>query len=514
MEIVVLLLVVINIYAFISSPLARVGYAASTTVGTAALAVKAVDTISQKANLVGISGDGARDYVIIDMRRDFDTLECTGDSIKAEFRLYDVTNVDNPGAFGVTALLRTAQEDYSRPVDFDLDCDFTGLDLDRNYKACFTFENDGGRVRIMAAEECTWAAPPGPFCGDGKLDPGEECDDGNTYNNDSCINCRNAYCGDGYVRRDDESYEECDDGDSDNTDECVNCMNAYCGDGYVWEGVEECDGDDAPCGTGRFCRDDCTCSSRPSPTCYMKLLSGHCFVDPQNLRGGETDACNCIVQALLDEGCHTVLLEGDIDDVNGGSCVVAIAPNFNLISGKTLDCQDHKLTGHYHLGQDWYGGIYFHNAEDVRIRNCNLTGFSRGIVFKQTRDSEIVNCVSNNLYDGIMILRSSDITVSHCTAEGNRRNLVISNSDDNLIIRNTFLASLGGLPVGGVHIFGGSSGNKLQFNTICSNNPVDIRNDEPPDHNNTGFGNYCDTAVHWNDSMAWDGGCTHPCPTS
>ena len=31
----------------------------------------------------------------------------------------------------------------------------------------------------------------GPFCGDGKVDPQEECDDGNTNNGDACSNvCR------------------------------------------------------------------------------------------------------------------------------------------------------------------------------------------------------------------------------------------------------------------------------------------------------------------------------------
>lgn len=45
-------------------------------------------------------------------------------------------------------------------------------------------------------------------------------------------------CGDGVV----QAGEECDDGDADNSDECLdNCLAASCGDGYVHADVEQCD---------------------------------------------------------------------------------------------------------------------------------------------------------------------------------------------------------------------------------------------------------------------------------
>nr|XP_019946489.1 PREDICTED: acetylcholinesterase collagenic tail peptide-like isoform X1 [Paralichthys olivaceus]XP_019946491.1 PREDICTED: acetylcholinesterase collagenic tail peptide-like isoform X1 [Paralichthys olivaceus]XP_019946492.1 PREDICTED: acetylcholinesterase collagenic tail peptide-like isoform X1 [Paralichthys olivaceus]XP_019946493.1 PREDICTED: acetylcholinesterase collagenic tail peptide-like isoform X1 [Paralichthys olivaceus] len=46
-------------------------------------------------------------------------------------------------------------------------------------------------------------------CGDGKVQPqhGEECDDGNQIVTDACLNCKWAYCGDGYRH---EGMEECD----------------------------------------------------------------------------------------------------------------------------------------------------------------------------------------------------------------------------------------------------------------------------------------------------------------
>ncbi|MFC1656167.1 DUF4215 domain-containing protein [Patescibacteria group bacterium] len=55
-------------------------------------------------------------------------------------------------------------------------------------------------------------------CGDGELETGEQCDDGNTSNVDACLNsCLNASCGDGYVRT---GVEDCDDGNTANGDGC------------------------------------------------------------------------------------------------------------------------------------------------------------------------------------------------------------------------------------------------------------------------------------------------------
>ena len=49
-----------------------------------------------------------------------------------------------------------------------------------------------------------------PRCGDGHLDAGEECDDGNAVNNDGCTNtCRLPACGDGIV----QAGEQCDGAD-------------------------------------------------------------------------------------------------------------------------------------------------------------------------------------------------------------------------------------------------------------------------------------------------------------
>ncbi len=57
-------------------------------------------------------------------------------------------------------------------------------------------------------------------CGDGKPNTGEECDDGNTINNDKCTNlCALARCGDGITQ---PASEACDDGNTVDDDTCRN----------------------------------------------------------------------------------------------------------------------------------------------------------------------------------------------------------------------------------------------------------------------------------------------------
>ncbi len=95
--------------------------------------------------------------------------------------------------------------------------------------------------------------PPPPGCGDGVVDGGEDCDDGNIADNDGCrSDCTLASCGDGAVH---VGVEGCDDGNMNDGDGCRNnCQVAKCGDGVVQVGVEGCDdgnqNDADGCGNG------------------------------------------------------------------------------------------------------------------------------------------------------------------------------------------------------------------------------------------------------------------------
>ncbi len=86
---------------------------------------------------------------------------------------------------------------------------------------------DGSTGTSSAEAEGSTAASTGEstgICGDGHLDPGEECDNGfaaNSLDAYCLMNCVVATCGDGYVRT---GVEECDDANDDVTDGCdLNC---------------------------------------------------------------------------------------------------------------------------------------------------------------------------------------------------------------------------------------------------------------------------------------------------
>jgi cysteine-rich repeat protein len=87
-----------------------------------------------------------------------------------------------------------------------------------------------------------------PTCGDGNTDATEQCDDMNPDDDDACIACNNAVCGDGIVQT---GVEPCDDGNLFDGDACLPlCIAARCGDGIIQIGVEACDDGNASDGDG------------------------------------------------------------------------------------------------------------------------------------------------------------------------------------------------------------------------------------------------------------------------
>lgn len=84
------------------------------------------------------------------------------------------------------------------------------------------------------------ASPVPAICGDGSRNQSsEQCDDGNTNNNDSCKNDCTYQCGDNSVNS--AAGETCDDGNRNNNDGCSStCQLEICGDGIRQSG-EECD---------------------------------------------------------------------------------------------------------------------------------------------------------------------------------------------------------------------------------------------------------------------------------
>ena len=71
---------------------------------------------------------------------------------------------------------------------------------------------------VESVETCTIDCAP-TSCGDGIVQSGEACDDGNDLDTDACTpSCTSTFCGDGIV----QSGEACDDGNTVDTDDCMN----------------------------------------------------------------------------------------------------------------------------------------------------------------------------------------------------------------------------------------------------------------------------------------------------
>ena len=144
-------------------------------------------------------------------------------------------------------------------------------------------------------------------CGDGKLGPGEGCDDGNDQDGDGCSNaCALASCGDGKL----DPGEACDDGDGDNTDACtMACTAAACGDGFLQpDNGEACD-DGADNGPGQACKADCAAN-----------VCGDGDVGPGEAcdDGNPDDADGCTTQCALTT-CGNHILEPGEECDNGNN---------------------------------------------------------------------------------------------------------------------------------------------------------------------------------------------------
>jgi len=132
--------------------------------------------------------------------------------------------------------------------------------------------------RIRRFMETTSCLEPVPPCGNGLLEPGEDCDDANVVSGDGCSSsCHLESCGDGHL----DDGEECDDGNALAGDGCsITCrIEPGCGNGRLEEGEECDDGNHVPAdGCSMSCRDEHVCGDgtlQPGEECDDgNLVSG------------------------------------------------------------------------------------------------------------------------------------------------------------------------------------------------------------------------------------------------
>jgi len=115
-------------------------------------------------------------------------------------------------------------------------------------------DEDGNGLANCNDPACANALACQPACGNGKIEAGEGCDDGNATNGDSCeADCRLPACGNHIV----DAGEACDDGNRIDADGCeADCSLPACGNGIVDAG-EGCDDGAAANGTGQRCNAAC-----------------------------------------------------------------------------------------------------------------------------------------------------------------------------------------------------------------------------------------------------------------
>ena len=128
------------------------------------------------------------------------------------------------------------------------------------------------------------------MCGNGIKDLGEQCDDGNAINGDTCDNnCTVPACGNRIV----DPGEQCDDGNASNGDTCENnCTTPRCGNG-IRDAGEQCDDGNLTNGDG--CESNCIFTPPPAPIC------GNGSAEP----GEQCDDGNGIDFDACDNHCST-----------------------------------------------------------------------------------------------------------------------------------------------------------------------------------------------------------------
>ena len=193
-----------------------------------------------------------------------------------------------------------------------------GLDDDGGFEVCSLLEQDlpAGDYELEVSGFGNRAIPGYQLavsltgeCGNGQVELGEACDDGNLAAGDGCAaDCTvEPFCGDGTV----DAGEQCDDGNQDAGDGCdAACQfEQTCGNGLV-EGLETCDDGNLDGGDG--CSAQCTLE----PGCGNGQLDAGEQCDDGNLNDGDTCDAACQLEEatpIAQPGAFIELL-GSIDE--------------------------------------------------------------------------------------------------------------------------------------------------------------------------------------------------------
>jgi hypothetical protein len=262
--------------------------------------------------------------------------------------------------------------------------------------------------------------PSDALCGNGWVDPGEACDQGeqNADNGVCRLDCTPETCGDGVQG----PSETCDEGEqNDDQGACkTDCTPASCGDGHVGPG-EQCDGGDncssactlENCGNGNLdpgedcdaggestdCDDDCT-----SVACgdgYLNAAAGELCDD-----GNQDDDYTCM------PNCTVPLLWDDME-----ARTPAVAWTHEKVSGE-LDVTDQWMVNARNPendgGRSWDSGLPPNAFGDTRLISPTLDLGSLGSLVDETIQLRFdharmfSDCDDQDAYEGAVIELSVD----------------------------------------------------------------------------------------------------------
>ena len=279
---------------------------------------------------------------------------------------------------GITALIEEGK----------FNCDNADWNLDGNVNAPdITFAELFNADLVELHNDC-FEGGAMSICGNGEYEPGEECDDENTDNDDGCsseckiegesdddklTNIKKVHdvedvaklCDDGLILK--VAGEECDDANKVDTDTCRNdCTLNVCGDGALLKGVEECDDGNKDDGDG------CSSECKLGASCGDTILQGNSITLTEDLH----------VTGAGDNTCLTI-------GGKGGKQV-------------SIDCAGHKIIGNG-------AGV------GVLIDSANILGEGKGAIAKII----VKNCEISNFDTGIKMVGTKDQTFTRPTISFN-----------------------------------------------------------------------------------------------
>ncbi len=229
---------------------------------------------------------------------------------------------------------------------------------------------------IVVLLGCPELPEPEPVCGNGTVEAGEACDDGNTVNGDACAaDCKSTIdpnlCGNGKL----DPGEECDDGNTAGGDACgANCTvpAPVCGN-KIKEGVEQCDDGNAIAGDG--CEPDCTGTAG---MCGNGELDGNEQCDDGNAIAGDGCENDCTQTPYTIEACTNAPAAPQ-----GASCEVTPGDSNRVIYGTIL------APGKVYVG----GQVVFDAQGAIQCVGCDCAGAATATQ---------VNCVGSVVSPGLI----------------------------------------------------------------------------------------------------------------